>query len=263
MAIYYLGTMGFSYRDWSGAFYPRDYAPRQYLGYYSRIFNAIEIDATFYGAPKPPVVARWAAVTPEEFKICVKMPRTVTHELGLLGVGAEDLTREFLEVISGLGDKLGVILLQFPPGFEQAQAPRLARYLGTLPHGFRFAVEFRHTSWNIPATAHMLKAHNIGWAATEYRDLPQRIQLTSDFLYLRWIGWHGRYARHDREQADLTGNLTAWWERLQDIQDEIACVYGFMNNDYAGHAPATLDRFKAIAGLPRQPLGPPKQPKLL
>ncbi len=263
MAEYYLGTMGFSYRDWSGAFYPKDYAPRRYLGYYSQVFNAVEIDATFYGAPKPSVVARWAAVTPEEFRFCLKMPRTITHELGLQGVGAIELSREFLDAANGLGTKLGVVLLQFPPGFRQVQAPHLDKYLDTLPDGFRIAVEFRHDSWFIPSTAELLRAHKVCWAAIEYRALPQQITLTTDFLYLRWIGWHGRYGRHDREQANPTPNLAAWWERLQAVQEGLAGIYGFMNNDYAGHAPASLDRFKAIAGLPRQPLTPPAQPQLL
>lgn len=57
----YLGTMGFSYKDWIGVFYPQGLPVRDYLNYYSRIFNAAEIDSTFYGIPKEETVQRWAA----------------------------------------------------------------------------------------------------------------------------------------------------------------------------------------------------------
>jgi len=96
----------------------------------------------------------------------------------------------------------------------------------------------------------LLRAYQIGWTAIDYLDLPKEIHLTGDFLYLRWLGRHGRFERKDHEQLDVTPQLQGWWEQLQPYLDRVDTIYGFFNNDYAGHSPSTCNRFKAIAGLP-------------
>jgi uncharacterized protein YecE (DUF72 family) len=262
MTEWYLGTMGFSYQDWSGPFYPSNLPPGKYLGYYSGIFNAVEVDSTFYGVPRKQVVARWHAVTPHDFQFALKIPRTVTHELGLAGVGSRDVTAEFLDVVRGLKEKLGVVLIQLPPGFHRDQFSVLGRYLAGLPDDVRFAVEFRHRSWLHPETGALLRGHGVCWAATDYRDFPREIHITCDFLYIRWIGWHGQYPSHEKEREDLTEQLEDWGGRILPVQDRLESVYGFTNNDYAGHAPATCNRFKSIVGLSTQPLTPPRQGRL-
>lgn len=257
---WYLGTMGFSYSDWSGNFYPEGLASRQYLAHYSRIFNAVEIDSTFYGPPRPEQVQRWADMTPEEFKFCPKTPRAITHE-GRLLVSEEMDT--FLETMRLLGDKLGVVLIQFPPGFATDQSPVLVKFLARLPADLRYAVEFRHRSWYVPDTAAMLAEAQVCWASTAYADLPQVLQPTTDFLYIRWIGQHGRFKRHERQELNPGPNLQNWWERIQAYLDRVNTVYGFFNNDYAGHAPTTCNQFKDLVGLPVTPAQFPQQGRLL
>src|SRR3989304_2476887 len=109
---YFLGTMGFSYEDWKGVLYPSGVFARDYLAYYGRIFNAVEMDTTFYGIPRPAVVQGWSAVVPADFCFTVKTPQLITHELGLVNAG--QFMKEFIHVIRILGDKLGVILIQLP-----------------------------------------------------------------------------------------------------------------------------------------------------
>ena len=104
--------MGFGYKDWSGVFYPADMSARNYLAYYSRIFNAVEIDSTFYGIPRVETIRRWVAVTPASFQFCLKTPNAITHDLKL--VGASGLMSQFVETVRFLDEKLGVILIQFP-----------------------------------------------------------------------------------------------------------------------------------------------------
>jgi uncharacterized protein YecE (DUF72 family) len=86
--------------------------------------------------------------------------------------------------------------------------------------------------------------------------------VTSDFIYIRWIGEHGRYQTKDHEQVDMTPQLEKWWADIQSRQRELRAVYGFFNNDYAGHGPATCNRFKEIAGLPATSSRPPQQGRL-
>jgi uncharacterized protein YecE (DUF72 family) len=101
------------------------------------------------------------------------------------------------------------------------------------------------------------------WASADYIHLPQRIFVTTDFIYVRWIGRHGRYEVRDRERVDLTPRLEAWWEDIRSRLEGVSALYGFFNNDYAGFAPATCNRFKEIVGLPVRPLQPPQQERLL
>ena len=257
---WYLGTMGFSYNDWSGPFYPSYVDARDYLAYYTQYFNAVEIDSTFYGTPRPEVVEHWAESVPEGFKICAKLPKAITHELELIGV--EGLTGEFLHTIRLLGDRLGVILIQFPPSFNIEKYEDLDRFLGGLPQDLRYAVEIRHRSWYSDVTERLFRKHRVAWAITEYEELPIRLVATADFVYFRLIGVHGRFARHDRMQIDVTKKLEWWQGHLEPLAHEVETTFGFFNNDYAGFSPATANQFKEIAGLPLKPLEPPQQPRL-
>jgi uncharacterized protein YecE (DUF72 family) len=272
---WYIGTMGFSYADWRGVFYPDDLPANRRLGYYSRIFNAVEIDSTFYGTPRPDSVRAWAASTPAEFRFSVKAPRQLTHEAGLVGVLDEIL--RFIDTVQLLRDKLGAILFQFPPSFRLDSLPALQVCLSGLPRGVRYAVEIRHQSWYTPANegpedqpgepalARLLREVGVCWAATEYPDLPRRIYPTADFLYIRWIGQHGTFQQHNLERIDRTAQLQQWQKILQGALSGFEArqlIFGFFNNDYAGFAAGTANRFKDLTGLPVSPFLPPQQGKL-
>lgn len=267
MVTMHLGTMGFSYNDWERVFYPDGLPASNYLKHYSKYFNAVEIDSTFYGTPRLSTVKQWAMVTPHDFRICVKTPRKVTHDL-MLNQALDDM-REFVRTITQLGQKLGVILIQFPPSFTFGRFNnRLADFLfrlRTSPEAgkaTRFAVEFRHQSWYTMKTSKMLEKFDVCWAATEYPGLPTDICRTSDFLYIRWIGRHGTYKHHGHEREDKSPQLQQWWGRIYKHMNDVDAVYGFFNNDYSGHAPATCNKFKNIAGLPIKNLKPPQQKSL-
>ncbi len=116
MTDWYLGTMGFSYSDWAGPFYPETLAQRNFLKHYSRFFNAVEIDSTFYGTPRMATVQRWMANTPDDFRFCPKTPRMITHDKGLRGAHLD--MADFILVMRELGEKLGVILIQLPPSYD-------------------------------------------------------------------------------------------------------------------------------------------------
>lgn len=248
MVDYYIGTMGFSYRDWVGTFYPTGVGARDYLSYYSRIFNAVEIDSTFYGIPKSSAVNRWRDQTPSDFKICLKVPRSITHESALVDV--ENEMAVFLESIDGLGDKLGVILIQFPPSFDNSNGEVLSSFLEHLPEAENFAVEFRHPSWYSSQTAQLLASQGICWAATEYPGVPKEVDLTTNFLFVRLVGEHGRFHNHNREQIDVRPQINKWWDWIRSQADQVQAVYVFFNDDYSGYAPATANRLKALIGLP-------------
>jgi uncharacterized protein YecE (DUF72 family) len=151
--------------------------------------------------------------------------------------------------------------------------------LAGLPAGLRYAVEIRHQSWytaesvsgepgagislvNEPAIARALREIGVCWAATEYPDLPRHIFRTADFLYLRWIGQHGTFQRHNEERIDRTAQLRQWWEAILGVTPPASTVFGFFNNDYAGFAAGTANRFKELTGLPVKPFHLPQQGSL-
>jgi uncharacterized protein YecE (DUF72 family) len=245
---WYLGTVGFSYKEWAGVFYPAGMASRSYLAHYSQIFNAVELDSTFYGTPPADRVRQWASLVPEAFKFCAKTPRQITHDLGLIKAQAPMAT--FVETMGLLGDKLGAILIQLPPQFSVAQLETVTSFLEDLPAGVQYALEFRHPSWFTAETAALLKAYQVCWVSTEYLNLPDQVEVTSDVLYIRWLGRHGRFEQKNREQIDVTPRLQWWWEQLQPHLEQVQTVYGFFNNDFAGYSPATCNRFKTLIGLP-------------
>ena len=246
MVDWRLGTVGFSYKDWAGVFYPAKMPARSYLAHYSSIFNAVELDSTFYGTPPVDRVKQWAATVPEDFRFCVKTPRQITHE-ARLSDGNGEMAR-FLETMQELGSKLGAILIQLPPSFSAAE--------------FETVTAFRHPSWFTGETAHLLRRHNICWTSIDYIDLPKQVAPTSNFLYIRWLGRHGQFKRKDHVQADVRPQLDWWWAYLQPQLGQVDTIYGFFNNDYSGHSPATCNLFKSIIGQPVEYPQIPQQGKL-
>ena len=169
---FYIGTMGYAYKAWQeGVFYPAGMPQRQFLAHYSQIFNAVELDNTFYGIPRPETVQRWVQMTPEAFMFCPKTPRQITHELRL-GHAARAPMAAFLETMRQFGTKLGPILIQFPPDFTADERASLVAFLLWLPEDMRFTVEFRHRSWYKRSTSELLQEHDVAWTSADYIYLP-------------------------------------------------------------------------------------------
>ena len=140
----------------------------------------------------------------------------------------------------------------------------LAAFLPRLPGGARFAVEFRHRSWWSAETADLLRAHGVCWAAADYIYLPKEIRRTAGFLYLRLLGRHGQFDVKTHERVDKTEELRAWRDKVAPHQagdEPVDAVYAFFNDDYAGHAPATANRLRALLGMEVE-AGPPQQGRL-
>lgn len=257
---WYIGTMGFGYKGWVGPFYPAGMASSKFLSHYSTCFDAVEIDSTFYGIPRREQIQRWTAVTPDNFTFSLKTPKAITHEKGL--VAGQEMMHEFLETISLLGSKLGVVLIQFGPNFTVAAQEMLNQFLGQLPDRYRYAVEFRHLSWDRPETNALLAAHQVCRVAADYIHLPKEIEVTTDFLYCRFIGPHEQFSSKDRELVDKTAVLQKWHQKIKKHLPQLTAVHAYMNNDFSGFSPATCNRFKRIVGVETKEIRPLVQGRL-
>jgi len=244
-----IGTMGFGYAEWAGVFYPAGVKSGDYLEHYARYFDAVELDTTFYATPPLDRVRKWAEVTSSAFRFAAKAPKAVTHDAPI-DRGVRSML-EFLDVMArGLGEKLGVALLQFPPSFAAREAPKLSRFLGEMPNDIELAVEFRHESWWNHETALMLKDYRCAWVSAEYVAEPRTIVPTADLLYVRLIGEHGRFKEMNAVHVDVTANLRRWRDRLLAISPAPRSIWVLLNNDYSGYAIETARTFRAMLGLP-------------
>lgn len=242
--MHHLGTVGFGYKQWNGVFYPAGLRPDRYLSFYANYFNSVEIDSSFYGTPKAATVEKWGRSVPADFTFCPKTPQQITHDNRLHGMTAD--MHHFVETMGGLGEKLGPILIQMPPNFTAAEAGTLLDFLDHLPPTARYAVEFRHLSWENAGINAELAARNICRVSADYVIMPKRLHVTTDFVYLRFLGRHGRYTTKDKELRDPTAELRHWLTQLGDFSGDL---FGYFNNDYSGYSPEACRKLKVLAGL--------------
>ena len=142
-----------------------------HLARYARVLQCAEINTSFYRSHRPEVYARWAAQTPAGFRFAVKLPRAITHDQRLRAARAP-LTR-FLSEVAGLGDRLGVLLVQLPPSLPFEARP-VRTFFGLLAGLFEGAVvcEPRHATWFAPAADRLLVRLRIGRVAADPARLP-------------------------------------------------------------------------------------------
>jgi uncharacterized protein YecE (DUF72 family) len=253
------GTIGFSYSDWVGTFYPPRTKPADFLAAYSRALSIVELDTTFHAIPPIERVQHWAEQVPNHFLFCPKAPRSITHDAPL-GIAKRDL-KTFLHVIRHFGHRLGPIVLQFPPSFSVRDTAHLAGLIQEFPRDLRFAVELRNASWQTPATFDLLHAANVAWVAADYNTPPLPFRPTADFAYLRFIGVHHQYETHTHERIDPTPRLLAQIRQIDHHSRHLATVFALFTNDYAGHSPSTVNRMRALLGLSPAAIAEP-QPSL-
>lgn len=258
----YIGTQGFSFKDWVGSFFPLHSAPKQFLELYSRQFRTVEVDSTFYGIPKRVTVTGWRRRTPADFRFTAKFPQVITHQRML--IDCEEVTHHFLETMRGLNDKLGPLLLQFSYRFGPDRFDSLMRYLDGLPCDLRYAVEIRNRDWYDTEICAALRARGVALTLHDLYYMPRREDVTSDFVYMRWLGRRVGLRNFDRVRLDRRDEEAWWAERVEGFLQRGLTVYGYFNNHWAGHAPGSARGFLEQLGRPVEPLDAgPRQPRLL
>jgi uncharacterized protein YecE (DUF72 family) len=260
-SLLHLGTSSFTAAGWEKSFYPPGTSTREYLPYYATQFNTLEIDATFYAIPSISTVTGWNAKTPLHFRFALKAPQEITHERLL--IDAEPVLTEFLKAAEPLGEKLAVILLQFPYfGRQTVSNPgdflaRLKPFLAALPTSPRFALEIRNKYWLTAPLLDLLRQHRVALALIDHPWMyPPKVLgakpefLTTDFTYVRWLG--DRKAIEtltktwDKTIVDRTDELQEWVRACRNFLQRSLHVFLFANNHYSGYAPDTLRLFEDL-----------------
>jgi len=276
----HLGTSSFTATGWNGSFYPTGMQARDYLTFYAKHFDSVEIDSTFYACPPESTVRGWLSKTPANFIFCVKVSHAITHEKVL--VDCADELKQFLDTIGILGAKLGPIVFQFPYFSRAVFADRhqfldrLVPFVRTLPSGNRYAVELRNKAWLDAELADLLRQQQIALVLQDrsWMQDPQQLgfdPITADFTYIRWLGDRKEIEAvtqtWDRTVVDRTEELSSWVDFCQQVKRRGVTVYAYANNHFQGHGPATIAKFIELWNLrSREHIEPPQialpQPRL-
>ncbi|MHB8600910.1 MAG: DUF72 domain-containing protein [Ktedonobacteraceae bacterium] len=242
-------------------------------------------NTTFYASPSIETMVRWCQETPASFRFCPKISRDISHGSNLSVMRDETLL--FTERMRELGERLGSMFLQLPPGFAPAQLPQLEAFLAFWPNDLRLAVEVRHQSFfqephattlntllqrfSVARVMMDIRPIQIGSAkekqvllARERKpNVPLQLAITTDFTFVRYIG-HPRMEVNEQFLATWAQQIAAWLK--QDIT-----VYTFCHCPYEVYSPAICQelyqRVSSLAPIPPLPsqheqAGPPEQATL-
>jgi uncharacterized protein YecE (DUF72 family) len=229
----YVGTSGYSYKEWKGPFYPEKLPARDMLSYYAERLDGVEINNTFYRLPKASVIESWAEQVPAGFRFSIKASRRITHFTRLKPESREP-TEYLLSTLAALGDRLGAVLFQMPPNLKK-DTERLAGFLEILPEGTPGAFEFRHESWFDDDVHDLLRGRGMTLvcADTEDGEEDRPLVVTSDRGYLR-------LRRPDYSDDDLS----RWAERVRACGWSEALV--FFKHEDEGAGPRMAGRFREL-----------------
>jgi uncharacterized protein YecE (DUF72 family) len=222
----YVGTSGYSYKQWKGNFYPEKLPDREMLSFYAKQFSTVEINHSFYRMPTESALLNWAKSVPEGFRFALKANQQITHIKRLRN--CQDTVKRFLEVASVLndGDHLGPILVQLPPTFK-FDRPLLEDFLALRPPAFLFAFEVRHPSWYTDETYAVLRQHETALCLSETEKQTPPDVLTAGFTYARL-----RLENYTPKQ------LAAWKKRFDAWLAQGIGVYVYCKHEDEGKAPA-------------------------
>ena len=252
---YYIGCSGWSYSSWQGPFYPKSIENSKWLRYYSKVFNYVEIDSTFYRIPNEFMVKNWYKRTPENFRFTAKFPKVITHDKRLSDFD-EDQLSYFFESISELKEKLLALLIQLPPSIDIVEGLNALRnILPYLDKGFRYAVEVRHRSWFQDLAYNFFARNNMCLVWSQLTDIRTPPIVTSDFVYVRLIGDRSIQEKDfGRVQIDRIKEMKKLARNFKgDSNDgnlsKVRYSIVAANNHYAGFGPGTVNIFRQLLGL--------------
>jgi len=255
MAVVRIGTSGYSYDDWVGPFYPADLEKRDFLAYYSRVFDTVEVNYTYYTMPSARTLEAMAAKVGEDFSFAVKAHKSLTHER----TAGEGECRAFAAGLEPLVDtgRLGAVLLQFPWSFKPSrEAVQWLDFLASQLKGLPLVVEFRHAGWVMDRTFEFLDSRGLGFCCVDQPQmkglLPPVAKVTGGLGYVRFHGrnaakwWQHEEAWERYNYLYSREELGEWVPKIAQMNDKARVVYAFFNNHYQAQAVQNAMMFREL-----------------
>jgi uncharacterized protein YecE (DUF72 family) len=252
----FIGTSGYDYDEWKGIFYPDTIKKKEYLSYYATIYNALELNFSYYQMPTENQMYRMIERTDKKVHFTIKGNKQFTHEID--PYKWKDITNEFIKIIYPLikDNLLLSVLLQFPNGFEYDIDNR--KYLARLIDIFNdvpLIVEFRHKSWQQESVYNGLHEKNVGLCITDMpklKDLPEfKPIITSDKSYFRFHGrnnenWAKTNARDRYDYLYNDNELKLLCPIIKDVIGKSKLVQIYFNNHAKGNATVNSQKLKIM-----------------
>jgi len=256
----HIGAQGWNYGDWVGGFYPRATRASEFLDLYVKAFDTVEVDSTFYAIPSEASIKSWVSRAPNGFTYSLKLPQQITHEQRLHDCG--EILESFCHRARGLGEKLGSVLVQLPPDFSPRSWSAFETFVPQLPPDIRFAVEFRDRAWVtspvVDRVWELLSAHKVALALVDSKWIERELSFqlvdrldgsAAPFAYVRWMGPRV-LTQFSRVQINRDRELGEWTNAFAILRERIEIIYGYFNNHYQGHSPASANQFKRLICQP-------------
>jgi uncharacterized protein YecE (DUF72 family) len=224
----YVGTSGWCYDNWVRNFYPEDLNRNKWLEYYSKFFNTVEINNSFYHLARKETFKNWALQTPDDFVFVVKTSRYITHIKKL--VDCLEPFKKLLGSALGLGKKLGLFLFQLPPNLKK-NIIRLKDFFKIIPKNYRYIFEFRNESWFCDEVYNLLNEFGAGITISSSPSFPYHEIITGNFCYIRMHGSTQLYSSsYSKEELQKFIVIIR-----QNLKKNIN-TYVYFNNDAFGYA---------------------------
>ena len=229
----YVGTSGYSYKEWKGKFYPATISPRDMLPYYASHFQAVELNNTFYRLPQQSMIETWTAQVPDNFRFTMKASQLVTHFKKLKDAGKE--TKAMLQRFAAFEDRMGAVLFRLPPDMKK-DIKRLETFLQHLPADPPAAFQLEDPTWLDDEVFALLRSQNRALSVTDTDEMPlSHIEKTADWGYIRL-----------RRVSYSNSELKKWITRMRD--QEWTNTYVFFKHEDEGTGPKLAAQFLKLAG---------------
>ncbi|MBY8988792.1 MAG: DUF72 domain-containing protein, partial [Candidatus Lokiarchaeota archaeon] len=252
MAKVSLGCAGWDYKDWLGTFYPKPLERHNHLEFYSKFFDIVEINSTFYNIPNKAAVITWYNQVPANFKFVVKVWQKITHNLN--DSDLDYLISQFFSQLSPLQEKVAAYLLQFPPWFKftEKHYSQLKILSNELPQEFKYVIELRDNSWfKEEIVFGIIDGTNFILGTTYMPGIDAHYLQNQNFYYVRLIGDRelsvfNRIQRNQEESInDLVRNLQML-EKMPNVYE----IFIIVNNHFQGNGPASAQLLKKRLNIP-------------
>ena len=246
MPTLFIGCAGWLYEDWKGTFYSYELENHNYLPYYSKIFNVIEINTTFYSLPTKEVVRNWFERVPLNFKFIVKIWQEITHKLNNPDI--DFLVAQFFEHMAPLRSKIFAYLFQFPPWMQYSPKhfDQIKNLLRNSPSDNKYILELRHNSWFKEDVINQISDGERIIIGTSYLEgIVPYYKPNQKTYYIRLIGDRqlSVFNRVQREKKNELGELIRHLMTLKN-DPNIYEIFIIVNNHYTGFAPETANLLK-------------------
>lgn len=235
-----IGCSGWAYKHWRGLFYEESLPQTRWFERYAAEFDTVEINNSFYRLPKAETFDQWRKQAPPGFCYAVKANRYLTQAKKLKD--CEEPLERMMRAVAHLGDRLGPMLYQLPPGLG-INLERLESFLKILPSEVASVFEFRNKDWYRPETYALLERYGASFCVHDMSGAASERICVGPIAYVRFHGAEGKYWGRYSDEV-----LLGWTDWIVDLARNGRNVWCYFNNDIHGHAIEDARTLKSMVG---------------